>query len=116
VKRSLTLFGAAVLLLSVTAALGDSLVMQCNKSNCVRARCDGWGENCRPAGYFVRAKGQYSVPHSHQVCNEFGDCHFALPSYPPTAATRTPAPAAAPPAPAGVPAASAAVPPAPIPK
>ena len=90
-KRSLTLFGTALLLLSVTAALGDPLVMQCNKTNCVRSRCDEWGENCRPAGYFERTKGQYAVPQSKQVCNEFGDCHFALPSFPPTAATKTPA-------------------------
>lgn len=101
-KRSLTLFGAAVLLLSVAAALGDPLVMQCNKGNCVRSRCDEWGENCRPAGYFERTKGQYAVPQSKQVCNEFGDCHFGLPSLPPTAAKKPTAPAVVAPVPAAV--------------
>jgi hypothetical protein len=113
VKRSLTLFGGALLLLSATAALGDPLVMQCNKGNCVRSRCDEWGENCRPAGYFERAKGQYAVPQSKQVCNELGDCHFALPSFPPTTATKTPAAVTpAPVAVAPVPAASAPIGPA----
>jgi hypothetical protein len=111
VKRSLILFGTTLLLLSVTAALGDPLVMQCNKANCVRSRCDEWGENCRPAGYFRLSKGQYAVPQSKQVCNEFGDCHFAPPSFPPIAASK--APAAAAPAAAAVPA-PAAVTPAPL--
>jgi hypothetical protein len=95
VKRAITLSGI-VLLLSVTAAFGDTLVMQCNKASCARARCDEWGENCTPAGQFQRGKGQYAVPQSKQVCDEFGDCHFALPSFPPTAAAKPPAPAAAP--------------------
>jgi hypothetical protein len=109
VKRSLTFFGAALLLLSVTAAFGDSLVMQCNKGNCVRARCDEWGEHCQPAGVYARTKGQYAVPQSKQVCNEFGDCHFALPSLPPTPAAKavpaaavTPAPVAVAPVPAAL--------------
>jgi hypothetical protein len=102
------LFGTALLLLSVTAALGAPMVMQCNKANCVRSRCDEWGENCQPAGYFVRTKGQYAVPQSKQVCDEFGDCHFALPSFPPAAGVKpaldaAPAPLAVPPTPAIVP-------------
>jgi len=113
VTRSLTLFGATLLLLSATTAFGDPLVMQCNKANCVRARCDEWGENCQPAGQFVRTKGQYAVPQSKQVCNEFGDCHFAPPSFPPTPATKTPAPAVVTPATATVPAVPAIVSPAP---
>ena len=92
-KHSLTIFGTVTLLLSVTVALADPLVMQCNKAHCMRSRCDEWGENCRPAGYFERSNGQYAVPQSKQVCNEFGDCHFAPPSFPPVAATKTPIPA-----------------------
>jgi len=116
VKRSLTFFGAALLLLPVTAAFGDSLVMQCNKADCVRSRCDEWGENCQPAGQFERTKGQFAVPQSKQVCNEFGDCHFALPSLPPTAAAKVPAAAAAaPPTPAAIAPAPAATSPAPAP-
>jgi hypothetical protein len=99
-----------VLLLSVAAALGDPLVMQCNKGNCVRSRCDEWGENCRPAGYFARTNGQYAVPQSKQVCNEFGDCHFALPSLPPTAAKKPTVPAVIAPVPAAVVAAPVAAP------
>jgi hypothetical protein len=99
-----------VLLLSATAAFGDTLVMQCNKANCVRARCDEWGENCQPAGYFQRGKGQFAVPQSKQVCNEFGDCQFALPSFLPTGAARTTAPAAVPPAPTAVSVAPAVIP------
>ena len=99
-KQPIALFGMALLLLSVTAAFGDTLVMQCNKANCVRARCDEWGENCQPAGHFERTKGQFAVPQSKQVCNEFGDCHFALPSFPPTGAAKTPTPATVPSPPA----------------
>lgn len=118
-KRSLTFFGVALLLLSATTAFGNSLVMRCNKTNCMRARCDEWGENCRPAGQFVRTKGQFAVPQSKRVCNEFGDCHFALPSFPPTAATKPPAtvaptPAAVAPVPAVVGLTPAAVEPAPV--
>ena len=108
-KQPIALFGM-MLLLSATAAFGDTLVMQCNKANCVRARCDEWGENCQPAGYFERTKGRYAVPQSKQVCNEFGDCQFALPSFPPTGATATPALAAIPPAPSAAPPAPAVVP------
>ena len=82
-KRSFALLVGAVLLLSASSAFADTFVMQCNKSDCRRARCDGWGENCSPIGYFQRAHGAYSVPHSKQACNEFGECHFAMPSYPP---------------------------------
>jgi hypothetical protein len=102
VKQPLTLFSAALLLLSVTAAFGDPLTMQCNKASCVRSRCDEWGENCRPAGYFERTKGQYVAPHSKQVCDEFGDCHFALPSYPPNPATKAAVPVTVAPKPAVV--------------
>ncbi len=93
-KRSLTTLGGALLLLSATSAFGDTLNMQCTKTNCVRQRCDDWGENCKPAGYFQGANGQYIAPQSHEVCNEFGDCHFAMPSFPPTNATTSPTPAA----------------------
>jgi hypothetical protein len=94
-KRSLTMLGGILLLQSATSAFGDSLVMQCNKTDCVRQRCDESGENCKPAGYFQGANGQFIAPQSHEVCDEFGDCHFAMPSFPPTNATTSPAPAAA---------------------
>lgn len=85
-RRSLTILSGALLLVSVASSFGDTFVMQCHKNDCVRARCDGWGENCSTAGYFRRSNGSYVVPHSQQVCNEFGDCHFAPPSYPPQSA------------------------------
>jgi hypothetical protein len=69
------------MLLAANSALADALVMQCDKTACMRLRCDDWRENCSPAGYFRRANGAFAVPHSRQVCDEFGDCHFAPPSY-----------------------------------
>ncbi|MGD0142689.1 MAG: hypothetical protein ABSC92_06000 [Rhizomicrobium sp.] len=82
-KRSLVRLGAALTLLSATAAFGDTLATQCHKADCVQMRCDDWRENCTPAGYLERTNGRYAAPQSQQVCNEFGDCHFALPGYPP---------------------------------
>ena len=82
-KRSPALLAGALLLLSAPSAFGDTFVMQRIKSDCSRARCDNWGENCSRVGYFQRAHGAYSVPYSRQSCNEFGECHFAMPGYPP---------------------------------
>jgi hypothetical protein len=95
VKQYLTLLGGTLLLLSVGSAFGDTLVMHCIKTDCVRARCDDWRENCSPIGQFRRSNGAYSVPHSKQVCDEFGDCHFAGPRFP-AIVSATPATGAAP--------------------
>ena len=91
-KRSQAMLGGAVLLFSAASALGDSLSMHCNKSACTRVRCDDWGENCSPVGYFRRVNGAYAVPQSKQVCDEFGDCHYALPSLPPAPRPKPSAP------------------------
>ncbi len=87
-KRSSAMLGGALLLFSVASALGDTLIMHCVKSACTRVRCDDWQENCSMVGYYRFANGAYSVPHSRQVCDEFGDCHFALPSLAPVAARK----------------------------
>jgi hypothetical protein len=82
-KRHLATILGAVALFSAWSALADTFVMVCDKAACVRERCDDWHEDCSPAGYFKHTKiGNFAAPMSHQVCNEFGDCHYALPSYP----------------------------------
>ncbi|MGD0866806.1 MAG: hypothetical protein ABSA49_14755 [Rhizomicrobium sp.] len=88
--RTLALLGGTILLLAANSAFADALVMQCDKTACMRLRCDDWRENCSLAGYFRHANGTFAVPHSRQVCDEFGDCHFALPSYPPSGNAQSP--------------------------
>jgi hypothetical protein len=79
-KRSLLMLAGAIVLMAANSVLGDTLTMQCTRGICVRARCDDWRENCSAIGTFQRRAGAYSVPRAHRVCNEFGDCRFALPS------------------------------------
>lgn len=81
-KRHLAIFLGALALLS-TPAFADTLSTVCDKHDCARVRCNDWGENCGRSGFLEQAHGNFYAPQSHQVCNEFGDCHFAMPTYPP---------------------------------
>jgi hypothetical protein len=80
-KRFLHILAGAIVLLSANSALADTMTMQCTKAICVRARCDDWRENCSAIATFRHINGRYSVAHAHRVCDEFGDCRFALPAF-----------------------------------
>jgi len=69
-------------MLMTTTAYSDVIATRCVKADCARLRCDEWGENCSRSGLLKRVHGSYAAPASHQVCNEFGDCHFVRPEFP----------------------------------
>jgi hypothetical protein len=112
-KKHLATLMGALALFAATPALCDQLLTQCVKHDCARMRCDDWGENCSRVGSLESTHGNLAAPVAHQTCDEFGDCHFALPSFPPVpkqkpAAKPTAAVAPATPAVTVVPAAPAA--------
>jgi hypothetical protein len=99
-KQRLAILSVGLVLASATPALCDTLATHCVKQSCVRERCDEWGENCSPIGPLERTKSGFVAPQSHQVCNEFGDCHFAPPTFPPVAQPAKAVKSTTPPAPA----------------
>jgi hypothetical protein len=99
-KTHLAILFGAFALFAATPGLCDTLVTQCTKHDCARLRCDDWGENCSRVGSLERTHGNFAAPMAHQVCDEFGDCHFVLPNFPPVPKQAPAAkPAAAPPSP-----------------
>jgi hypothetical protein len=101
-KKHLAILFGVFALVAAAPALSDQLLTQCTKHDCARMRCDDWGENCSRVGSLERTHGNLAAPMAHQVCNEFGDCHYALPGFPPVPKQPPAAKPAAPPPPATV--------------